>query len=210
MRNTINGMENGFSKESLTNEPEREAKVSNENESARCSSAGAVRKVRIRELLKSNSAGAVRTPNAARDRSVSKVPNGLQCPVTETQPNNAISCEDKKRLVLHFDVRNTVLVHDSVTNINVEQSLNSFLTGVVWGEKTNSGDWKWKSHHPSLQPPSPECITYYKYMEKQLVTKPSDRALLRRTTGDFTHENIGTLLVLFSIYLLEMFINESL
>ena len=183
MRNTINnGMENGLTKGSLNND--RETKIVDENDPPRCNSAGAVRKVKIRELMKCSSAGASRDSNF-------KVPNGLKCSLRRNPLDDVITCNDKKKLVLHFDVRNTVLVHDSVTNINVEQSLNSFLTGVVWGKETESGDWEWKSSHPSLQPPSPECITYYKYMEKQLVKKPSDRAMLRRVTGDFTHENIG-------------------
>ena len=193
MRNTIiNGMENGFSKGSPSKKSDREVKASSENESARCNSAGAVRKVKIRELLKCSSAGTARTQNASTD--VFKATNGLKCTVPRNPLDDVLSCEDKKRLVLHFDVRNTVLVHDSVTNIDVEQSLNSFLTGVVWGAETDSGGWEWMSSHPSLQSPSPDCITYYKYMEKQLVKKPSDRAMLRRVTGDFTHENIGKLL----------------
>ena len=195
MRNkVINGMENGFSKGSLSKMSDRETKASNEHESTRCNSAGSVRKVKIRELLKCSSAGTARTQKAAADRDVFKVPNGLKCTVARNPLDDVVSCEDKKRLVLHFDVRNTVLVHDSVTNIDVEQSLNSFLTGVVWGTETDSGAWEWRSSHPSLQPPSSDCITYYKYMEKQLVKKPSDRAMLRRVTGDFTHENIGKLL----------------
>ena len=152
-------------------------------EPVRCSSAGAVDRVRARELQKCNSAGAA---------SVFKIPNGIQRLPNATSPlGDTIPKDTKRRLVLHFDVRNTILVHDSVTNIDVEQSLNSFLTGMVWGVETESGGWEWKSSSPSLQPPSPECTTYYKYMEKQLVKRPSDRAMLRRVTGDFTQETIG-------------------
>ncbi len=43
--------------------------------------------------------------------------------------------ENKRKLVLHFDIRNTVLVADSYSNVHVEQALNSFLTGVTWGRK---------------------------------------------------------------------------
>ena len=189
MRNTINnGMENGFTKKSLNNISDQKTKLANEDDTPRCNSAGSVRKAKIREYFKCSSAGASRTP-ATRD--VFKAPNGLKCALRRNPLDDVLVCKEKKRLVLHFDVRNTVLVHDSVTNINVEQSLNSFLTGVVWGTETDSGGWEWKSSNPSLQPPSPDCITYYKYMEKQLVKKPSDRAMLRRVTGDFTHENIG-------------------
>ena len=95
-----------------------------------------------------------------------------------------------RKLVLHFDVRNTILVADSVDNISVEQAVNSFLTGVTWGKQTTSG-WQWASDKPSLQCPDPESETYYKHLEKQLVRVPSDRVRLRRMTGDFAQEDIG-------------------
>lgn len=98
--------------------------------------------------------------------------------------------ENKRKLVLHFDVRNTVLVADSVTNVNVEQALNSFLTSVTWGKEVNNR-WQWFSDEPSLTQPQPGLITYYKHLEKRLVSKPSDRALLRQVTGDLTQEPIG-------------------
>ncbi len=96
----------------------------------------------------------------------------------------------ERKLVLHFDVRNTVLVADSVTNINVEQALNSYLTGVTWGKQTSEG-WKWFTDEPSLTAPSSDCITYYKHLEQKLVVIPSDRGTLRRVLGDFTQEKIG-------------------
>ncbi len=96
-----------------------------------------------------------------------------------------------RKLVLHMDVRNTILVADSVTNVSVEQALNSFLTGVTWGQVEANGNWVWCSSEPSLTAPRPGAITYYKYMENRLVQTPSDRALLRQATGDFTQENIG-------------------
>ena len=98
--------------------------------------------------------------------------------------------QPKRKLVLHFDVRNTVLVADSVTNINVEQALNSYLTGVTWGRDTPEG-WEWYSDRPSLKAPAPGWITYYKHLEQRLVRVPSDRGTLRRVLGDFTQEKIG-------------------
>ena len=38
-----------------------------------------------------------------------------------------------KRLTLHFDIRNTILLADSVSQIGVEQCLNAYLTSVAWG-----------------------------------------------------------------------------
>ncbi len=165
-------------------------------EQTRCSSADAVTRLKNRELLKCCSDSGVSVDLNSDGTPLFKTPNGLSLSKQQQSPLAAGpatdgSPADQRRLVLHFDVRNTILVHDSVTNIDVEQSLNSFLTGVVWGVETATGGWEWKSGTPSLTPPTPDCMTYYKYMEKHLVKKPSDRAMLRRVTGDFTQEAIG-------------------
>ena len=49
------------------------------------------------------------------------------------------------------------------------------------------GEWEWISTSPSLQkPPSHlECLTYFKYLESQIVKIPSDRKTLRAKTGSF-------------------------
>jgi hypothetical protein len=106
--------------------------------------------------------------------------------------NKAISPSLKKRkLILHFDIRNTVLVADSVTNVSVEQALNSFLTGVVWGNEGHDGNWIWHSDQLSLTPPAENVVTYYKYLEKKYVKNTTDRTQLRLATGDFSQSEIG-------------------
>lgn len=97
----------------------------------------------------------------------------------------------RRKLVLHFDVRNTILVSDSATRDNVEQALNSFLTGVTWGREEPTG-WVWYSDRPSLRAPCSDVITYYKSRERELVRSPADRVKLRRITGDFTQQPIGS------------------
>jgi hypothetical protein len=57
---------------------------------------------------------------------------------------------EKRKLIIHFDLRNTILVSDSVTNVSMEQALNSFLTGVVWGKVKSDSSWQWHSYTPSL------------------------------------------------------------
>ena len=105
----------------------------------------------------------------------------------ETKPGRT---GGKRKLVLHFDIRNTVLVCDSVTNVSMEQALNSFLTGVAWG-KANNSEWHWHSYTPFLTPPAPNTTTIYKFLEKLLVKTPVDRTNLRIATGDFTHTSMG-------------------
>ena len=97
----------------------------------------------------------------------------------------------KRKLVIHLDARNTILVADSVTQIGVREAFNSYLTGVTWGVDTGDGDWKWAGLDPSLQaPPGMNAITYYKHCEQRLVRIPSDRGHLRQVTGQFT-EDLG-------------------
>ena len=102
-----------------------------------------------------------------------------------------IEPKKQRKLVLHFDIRNTVLVADSVTNVSVEQALNSFLTGVTWGKEDEHGMWQWHSDKLSLTPPRDDLTTYYKYLERQFVQTTTDRTRLRLATGDFTQSEIG-------------------
>ena len=97
----------------------------------------------------------------------------------------------QRKLVLHFDARNTVLVADTVTQIGVKEAFNSYLTGVTWGYEKSNGDWEWVSDTPSLSSPASNAITYYKHRERELVRIPSDRGELRRVTGYFAQEPLG-------------------
>lgn len=98
----------------------------------------------------------------------------------------------KRKLIIHLDIRNTILVADSITNVSVEEALNSFLTSVTWGSEQN-GQWTWHSNIPSLKSPQAGLKTYYKYLEARLVKSPEDRAKLRLQTGDFVHTPLGKL-----------------
>ncbi|XP_013063680.2 uncharacterized protein LOC106052776 [Biomphalaria glabrata] len=90
----------------------------------------------------------------------------------------------KRKLIIHLDIRNTILVADSVTDVCVEQALNSFLTGVVWGREEN-GQFLLHSDQPSIASPKKGLCTYYKFLEKRLVRNPKSRHNLRLQTGDF-------------------------
>ena len=98
--------------------------------------------------------------------------------------------KSSRKLVLHFDIRNTILVADSVTNVDVDEALNTYLAGVTWGFPTADG-WRWCSDTPSLKPPQKGAVTYYKYLEDRLVNERFDRTRLRKETGGFTQAEIG-------------------
>ena len=65
--------------------------------------------------------------------------------------------------------------------------MNNFLTGVLWGYEDDNGEWKWISESPLLQKPKDclRCITYFKYLEDQIVKEPAHRKDLRFRTGNF-------------------------
>lgn len=99
---------------------------------------------------------------------------------------------EKKKYIFHFDIRNTVLVADSVTNVSVEESLNSYLTSVAWGTvEDETGRWLWCHDEPILEKPRPDAVSYYKYLESKIVRKPDDRRQFRKVTGNFTDTEVG-------------------
>lgn len=51
----------------------------------------------------------------------------------------AVSVPSGKKLVLHVDLNNTVLVSDAVTGQGTEAALDSFLTTVTWGTMDKHG-----------------------------------------------------------------------
>jgi len=99
---------------------------------------------------------------------------------------NSSTCS-KRKLILHFDNRNTLQVANSISATTIEQGVNNFLTGVLWGYEDDHGQWEWISTAPSLAKPAdcPKCITYFKYLENQIVKESIDRKDLRVRTGSF-------------------------
>lgn len=66
-----------------------------------------------------------------------------------------------KKLVLHIDLNNTILVSDAVTGQGTVAALDGFLSGVTWGKMNKQGKWEWLSDSPSLLPPCDDAVSYY-------------------------------------------------
>ncbi|KAL6482836.1 hypothetical protein MHYP_G00077080 [Metynnis hypsauchen] len=65
----------------------------------------------------------------------------------------------KKKIVLHFDLNNTILVSDAVTKQGTVAALEYFLSTVTWGRMAK-GKWEWRCETPSLLPPCEGAATY--------------------------------------------------
>ncbi|CAF0940954.1 unnamed protein product [Rotaria sp. Silwood1] len=123
--------------------------------------------------------------NNHNDLSISKQTfcNGYE--YTKITNNNTLS--EQRKLILHFDNRNTLQVANNVSATTIEQGVNNFLTGVLWGYENDKGEWEWVSTSPSLHKPNdcPNCTTYFKYLESLIVREASGRKDLRAKTGSF-------------------------
>ncbi|KTG42781.1 hypothetical protein cypCar_00005620 [Cyprinus carpio] len=75
-------------------------------------------------------------------------------------PTDSVPRRPSRRIVLHFDLNNTILVSDAVTRQGSVAALEYFLSTVTWGRMTK-GKWEWLSEAPSLLQPCEGAITYY-------------------------------------------------
>ncbi|XP_016320494.1 uncharacterized protein LOC107671987 [Sinocyclocheilus anshuiensis] len=75
-------------------------------------------------------------------------------------PTDSIPSGPSRRIVLHFDLNNTILVSDAVTRQGTVAALEYFLSTVTWGRMTK-GKWEWLSEAPSLLQPCEGANTYY-------------------------------------------------
>lgn len=105
------------------------------------------------------------------------------------------STKNKRKLILHFDQHNTIQVACTLPgrSLTVEEGLNNFLTSAVWGKEIDNSEWEWCTNEPQISKPrqEPNAITYFKYLEKQIVKSPDDRAELKKQTCSFVYQEPG-------------------
>ncbi|CAL8279468.1 unnamed protein product [Boreogadus saida] len=66
----------------------------------------------------------------------------------------------RRKLILHIDLNNTILVSDAVTGLGTLAALDGFLSTVTWGKMNQKGKWEWLSDAASLIPPCEGAISY--------------------------------------------------
>ncbi|XP_072223762.1 uncharacterized protein [Leuresthes tenuis] len=81
--------------------------------------------------------------------------------VTVPQGLWSLNHDRRKKLVLHIDLNNTILVSDAITGQGTVAALDYFLTTVTWGKMSKQGGWEWLSDSPSLLPPCSDAVSYY-------------------------------------------------
>ncbi|XP_061910585.1 uncharacterized protein LOC133654307 [Entelurus aequoreus] len=87
--------------------------------------------------------------------------NGRSVPAIDEGPPACLASPGRsKRLILHVDLNNTILVSDAATSQGTVAALEYFMTTVTWG-KMNKGKWEWLSDSPSLLPPCDDATSYY-------------------------------------------------
>ncbi|XP_074498931.1 uncharacterized protein LOC141772149 [Sebastes fasciatus] len=81
----------------------------------------------------------------------------------ETVPRGLLSShqDQRKKLVLHVDLNNTILVSDTVTAQGPVAALEGFLSTATWGQMSGQGKWEWLSDSASLLPPCDGAVSYY-------------------------------------------------
>ncbi|XP_069499374.1 uncharacterized protein [Ambystoma mexicanum] len=67
----------------------------------------------------------------------------------------------QRKLVLHLDLNNTILLSDAITGQGPKAALNSYLSTVMWGKLSPTGEWETLSEVPSVLSPSEGAINFY-------------------------------------------------
>ncbi|OCT85879.1 uncharacterized protein LOC108714686 [Xenopus laevis] len=76
-------------------------------------------------------------------------------------PNLSLQQPKKRKLVLHFDLNNTILVSDASTGQGPRAALNSYLSTVTWGQISETGEWTWLSDSVSVTAPCNNAVNYF-------------------------------------------------
>ena len=91
--------------------------------------------------------------------------------------------------MIHMDINKCIIIQDPVKGFSIDDSLNSILSEVIWGEIDDSlrddevDRWCLISPEPSILPPTPTAISYSSFLEtKTNLQRAARRALIRGFT----------------------------
>ncbi|XP_031566542.1 uncharacterized protein LOC116301597 [Actinia tenebrosa] len=99
---------------------------------------------------------------------------------------------EPRKLILHIDVNNTILVGDSKTKLTVlEGVLNEYMTEITWGNVDENGSWIPTEDPISTKPTNLEAQSYYKYAEKKFEMAGRERREFKEHVRRFTLHDVG-------------------
>jgi hypothetical protein len=76
--------------------------------------------------------------------------------------------ERARRLILHFEVTQVLIMSDMENNLTTDQVLNEILAEMAWGVlDTETGEWVLESEQPSLDAPDDAMISYTQYIKEK-------------------------------------------
>lgn len=85
----------------------------------------------------------------------------------------------RSRLVLHFDINNTLLAADPGAGLGLHQAVNLYVAGIVWVRQAADGTLEWaattREGKASLNCPETGFVTYYKFLEVQAEAEGRSR-----------------------------------
>lgn len=124
------------------------------------------------------------------DEDLEKMKSRL-CSLFHCGRNSMSNSNQKRKLILHFDVNKTLVPVDSATGETIEAALNVFLSGMAWG-KDRQGEW-YSKELLSSAPLEVDDVSFYKFVEKRLLPNVTrDRKAFRVQLMSFTDEPQGS------------------
>jgi hypothetical protein len=76
--------------------------------------------------------------------------------------------ERARRLILHFDITQVLIMSDLQNGLTTDQVLNDILCDMAWGVlDTETGEWVLESETPSLDAPDDAMISYTQYIKEK-------------------------------------------
>jgi hypothetical protein len=76
--------------------------------------------------------------------------------------------ERARRLILHFEVTQVLIMSDLENGLTTDQVLNEILAEMAWGVlDTESGEWVLESEQPTLNAPDKSMISYTQYIREK-------------------------------------------
>merc|ERR1719473_1826747 len=87
--------------------------------------------------------------------------------------------ERQRRLVLHFEVTQVLIMDDPENGLTTDQVLNAVLAEMAWGVlDTETGEWVLQSEQPTLDPPDGSMMSYAQYVQDKF---PATEAVDQQT-----------------------------